>query len=148
MNEKEQQVEYESMLEESHSFWRANARTQLGESIRSVEATAKQLIVVVGILEGLYFHAIAYSRVRGQLSSTWLVIIYMLPLAFWLSSLLFGLLVFFPRPYETNVNSWRESKTTFEQIVTYKHTMLKVSGIFLLLGGLALAVTMGIYLVG
>jgi len=74
-------------------FWKDTAKGLLGESIKSIEETAKQLIAVAGILEGLYFHAIAYSNVRGKLDSG-LFLLYLAPLIFWLGSLFFGLLVF------------------------------------------------------
>ena len=127
-------------------FWKGTAKRLLGESIKSIEETAKQLIGVAGILEGLYFHAIAYSDVRGQLASCWTVALYMLPLALWLVSLCFALLVFFPRTYQANISSWRESKDAFERIVAYKHARLKAAGLFLALGGVALFVVMGSYL--
>ncbi|MFB0533824.1 MAG: hypothetical protein ACETWR_02465 [Anaerolineae bacterium] len=129
-------------------FWKDTAKGLLGESIKSIEETAKQVIGVAGILEGLYFHAIAYSDVRGKLGSGWLVLLYLIPLAFWLVSLLAALLVFFPRAYESNISSWRESKTAFERIVTWKHNALKVAGGFLILGALALFAAMGAYLSG
>jgi hypothetical protein len=129
-------------------FWKENAKGLLGESVKSIEETAKQIIGVAGILEGLYFHAIAYSDVRGKLSSGWLVLLYLIPLAFWLVSLLAALLVFFPRAYASNISSWRESKAAFERIVTWKHSALKVAGGFLALGALALFAAMGAYLAG
>jgi hypothetical protein len=103
---------------------------------------------MAGILEGLYFHAIAYSDVRGKMGSGWLVPLYLLSLASWLVSLLVALLVFFPRAYAGNISSWRESKATVERIVTWKHTALKVAGGFLVLGALALFAAMGDYLAG
>nr|NIO70631.1 hypothetical protein [Anaerolineae bacterium] len=45
-------------------------------------------------------------------------------------------------------SSWRESKAFFERVVTYKHTMLKIAGLFLALGALALFAAMGAYLAG
>ena len=129
-------------------FWKDTAKGLLGESIKSIEETAKQIIGVAGILEGLYFHAIAYSDIRGQLGGVGPLLLYLLPLLLWLVSLLAALLVFFPRAYASNISSWRESKAAFERIVTYKHTMLKIAGLFLLLGALALFATMGAYLAG
>jgi len=128
-------------------FWKDTAKGLLGESIKSIEETAKQIIGVAGILEGLYFHAIAYSDVRGQLGGVGLLL-YLSPLLLWLVSLLAALLVFFPRTYASNISSWRESKAAFERIVTYKHTMLKAAGLFLTLGALTLFAAMGAYLAG
>ena len=128
-------------------FWKQTAKGLLSESIKSIEETAKQLIGVAGLLEGLYFHAIAFSDVRGDLSACELVL-YVFPLACWLVSLCFALLVFFPRTYDSNISSWRKSKETFEQVVGYKHTMLKAAGVFLALGAMGLSAAMGAYLAG
>ena len=129
-------------------FWKDTAKGLLGESVKSIEETAKQIIGVAGILEGLYFHAIAYSDIRGQFRGVGPLLLYLLPLLLWLVSLLAALLVFFPRAYASNISSWRESKAAFERIVTYKHTMLKIAGLFLVLGALALFAAMGAYLAG
>jgi len=129
-------------------FWKDTAKGLLGESIKSIEGTAKQIIGVAGILEGLYFHAIAYSDIRGQLGGVGPLLLYLLPLLLWLGSLLAALLVFFPRTYTSNISSWRKSKAAFERIVTYKHAMLKVAGGFLVLGAVALFAAMGAYLAG
>ncbi len=129
-------------------FWKDTARGLLGESIKSIEETAKQIIGVAGILEGLYFHAIAYSDIRATVEGFWPVVVYVLPLALWLASLCFALLVFFPRTYDSNISSWRESKAAFERIVAYKHGMLKTAGVFLALGAFFLFVAMGAYLTG
>lgn len=129
-------------------FWKDTAKGLLGESIKSIEETAKQIIGVAGILEGLYFHAIAYSDIRGQLGGVGPLLLYLSPLLLWLVSLLAALLVFFPRTYASNISSWRESKAAFERIVTWKHTALKVAGGFLALGALALFAAMGAYLAG
>ncbi len=157
MNEIEERVAQQAGLSDEElpiapdpnlKFWKDTAKGLLGESVKSIEETAKQIIGVAGILEGLYFHAIAYSDVRGSLGSGWLLLLYVTPLAFWLVSLCFALLVFFPRTYASNISSWRESKAAFERIVAYKHAMLKTAGIFLALGALALFAAMGAYLAG
>ena len=117
-------------------FWMDTAKGLLGESIKSIEEAAKQII------------AIAFSDIRGGLGSIWTWIVYLLPLLLWLLSLLAALLVFFPRTYQANISSWRESRAAFERVVAYKHDMLKVAGLFLFLGAAALAFAMGVYLAG
>jgi len=129
-------------------FWKDTAKGLLGESIKSIEETAKQIIGMAGILEGLYFHAIAYSDIRGQLGGVGPLLLYLLSLLLWLVSLLAALLVFFPPAYASNISSWRESRAAFERIVTWKHTALKVTGGFLAVGALALFAAMGAYLAG
>ena len=97
MNEIEERVAQQADLDDEElplapdpnlKFWKDTAKGLLGESIQSIEETAKQIIGVAGILEGLYFHAIAYSDVRGKLGSGWLVLLYLTPLALWLGTTL------------------------------------------------------------
>jgi hypothetical protein len=132
-----------SMLDEGHVFWRETTRDLLRESVGSLEETAKQMIGVIALLEGLYFHAVTYANLHLDTTK---IVIYLLPLVFWLISLLFSLVVFFPRAYLTNTNSWREGKTTFERLVLFKHRALMVAGIFLVLGSIGLLVVLGVYL--
>ena len=55
-------------------FWKENAKQLVGESISTIESVAKQIIVVGGLLEGLYFHAITFSDLRGSLEGTMLFV--------------------------------------------------------------------------
>ena len=154
MSEIEQRVAQQAELDDEElpiapdpnlKFWKQTAKGLLTESIKSIEEAAKQIIGVTGVLEGLYFHAIAYSDVRVGLKD-WEALVYILPLLFWLVSLGCALLVFFPSTYDANINSWRESRATFEKIVRRKHMMLKAAGATLALGALFLPAALGIYL--
>ncbi len=51
---------------EPNPFWKKNAEKLVGESISAVEDTAKQFVVVTGLLQGIYFHAIAFSDMKDQ----------------------------------------------------------------------------------
>ena len=114
MNQVEARVAQQANLDEEAlpiapdpnlKFWKDTAKGLLGESIKSIEETAKQIIGVAGILEGLYFHAIAFSDVRGTLNSPWQIILFLAPLAVWWVSLSLAVLVFFPRTYDTNIRT-------------------------------------------
>ena len=126
-------------------FWRDNAKSMLGTSIESIESAAKQIIVICGILEGIYFHAITYSDIRGCIGVV-TGIFYLAPLVLWLLSILFAVLVFSPKVYHTNIVSGRESKETFIKIVTYKHGMLKTSQTIFFISFIFLLIAMGLYL--
>ena len=139
--------ELPSAVDPSLAFWKENAKNLLRESIKSIEETAKNVIGVTALLEGLYFHAIAFSGIRGKLNG-WTFVVFNAPLVFWLVSLSFALLVFFPRNYASNINSAKESRETFERLVAYKHDMLKGAGICLAVGATALAAALGLYLAG
>ena len=126
-------------------FWRDNAKSMLKGSIESIESTAKQIIAICGILEGIYFHAITYSDIRGCIGTVE-GIFYLAPLFLWLLSILFAVLVFSPKVYHTNIASSRESKETFIKIVTYKHKKLKISQYIFFVSFIFLLIAMGLYL--
>ena len=48
------------------------------ESIKTIDETSKQLVTVAAILEGLYFHAITFSNLRGTVLSIWYLALYLL----------------------------------------------------------------------
>lgn len=118
----------------------------MGESISTIEDVAKQLIAVNSLLEGIYFHAITFSDVKPVMTSTWIAVIYLSPIFLWLMSLVFAVLTLSPNAYKININSSSASKETFEEIVSKKHGMLKVSEVFLILSFIALMVALAHYL--
>jgi uncharacterized membrane protein len=126
-------------------FWKENAKRLVGESVSTIEDVAKQLIVVTSLLEGLYFHAITFSDLRGSLSG-WLIFVYIAPIVLWLTSLFFAMWTLLPEAHEININSTRSSKETFEDIVTVKHLRLMISEAFLLASFLPLLAAVYYYL--
>src|SRR6266498_713385 len=67
------------LLEDVQAFWREAGRTLVRESLSTLDGTAKQLIAVSGVLIGLYFHAIAFSDLRGKVHG-WPEILYIAPI--------------------------------------------------------------------
>jgi uncharacterized membrane protein len=130
---------------EPNPFWRENARKLVGESISTIEDVAKQLIAVNSLLEGIYFHAIAFSDVKPVLTGG-IAGIYLAPILLWLLSLVFAVLTLSPKAYAININSSRDSKERFEEIVAKKHGMLKWSEFFLVLSFIALFAAVAHYL--
>ena len=112
-------------------FWKENARKLVGESISTMESVAKEIIVVAGLLEGLYFHAITFSDLRGELEGDMLVV-YLAPLALWLASLSLAILTLSRKDYQININSSSDSKQVFEAIVEKKYSRLKMAEVFLI----------------
>ncbi len=130
---------------EPNPFWRANAEKLVGESISTIEDVAKQLIAVNSLLEGIYFHAITFSEVKPVLSGA-TAAVYLSPIVLWLLSLVFAVLTLSPKAYKININSSRDSKERFKEIVSKKHGMLKVSEGFLIVSFIALMVAVAHYL--
>jgi hypothetical protein len=130
---------------EPNPFWMENAKKLVGESISTIEDVAKQIIVVTSLLEGLYFHAITFSDLRGTLSGG-IVWVYLAPIVLWLASLFFAMWTLLPEEHEININSISSSKEAFEKIVSEKHLRLKVAEAFLLASFLPLLVAVYYYL--
>jgi hypothetical protein len=119
------------VVAEHNLLWKENARKLVGESITTIEAVAKQIIIVTGLLEGLYFHAITFFDLKGYLSGE-MVWVYLSPIVLWLASLFFAMWTLLPQAQEININSSRSSKETFEDIVARKHLRLMISEALLL----------------
>lgn len=133
------------IVPEPNPFWKKNAESLVGGSIDAMEDTAKQIIVVCSLLEGLYFHAIAFSDLRGELDGLMLAV-YLSPLVLWLASLSFAMLTLSRKDYEININSSSDSKQVFKAIVENKYYRLKVAEAFLLASFLPLMIAVYYYL--
>ena len=134
-----------TIIPEPDPFWRENAKKLVEGSVDTLDNMAKQLIVLVSLLEGLYFHAIAFSDLKGTLSGL-LIWIYLASIALWMASLLFAVWTLFPKTYTINIGSSRNSKEIYEQIVSMKHFRLKIAAAFLVLSFLPLMVAVYYYL--
>lgn len=133
------------VVSEPNPFWKKNAESLVGGSISAMEDTAKQIIVVCSLLEGLYFHAIAFSDLRGELDGLMLAV-YLSPLVLWLASLFFAMFALSRKDYKININSSSDSKQVFEAIVENKYYRLKVAEAFLLASFLPLMIAVYYYL--
>ena len=130
---------------EPNPFWRENAQKLVSQSISTIEEVAKQLIVVNSLLEGIYFHAITFSDVKPILTG-WIAVLYLMPIALWLASLVCAVWTLALRTYGININSSQDSKERFEQIVLNKHRRLIISEMFLILSFAAVFIAMVHYL--
>ena len=134
-----------TIIPEPDPFWRQNAQKLVEGSIDTLDNMAKQLIALTSLLEGLYFHAITFSDLKGTMSG-WLIWIYIAPIALWMLSLLFAVWTLFPKIYIINIGSSRNSKETYEQIVSKKHFRLKIAAALLVFSFLPLMVAVYYYL--
>lgn len=133
------------VVPEPNPFWKKNAESLVGGSIAAMEDTAKQIVVVAGLLEGLYFHAIAFSNLRGELEG-FMLAVYLSPLVLWLASISFAMLTLSRNDYGININSSSDSKKVFEEIVKGKFLRLKMAEVFLLASFLPLMAAVYYYL--
>ena len=148
MSDQAQARDPQSVVDETREFWRELARETVKGSVTSIEETAKQLIGITGILEGLYFHAITFADLRGQVTELLPTLAYLAPLIFWTFGLIAAGLVFFPRMHRMNLNSSDEAKRMHENAVRRKYLFLMLSLVWLVVGAVGLIVTVGVYLNG
>ena len=126
------------VMPEPNPFWKQNAEKLVGESISSVEDTAKQFVTITGLLEGIYFHAITFSDIKNVEGIS--VLIYVAPLILWLASLIFAVMVLVRKKYGLNINSSQDSKKKFEEILEGKYQLIRISSGFLILSFVALTI--------
>ncbi len=138
----------DELTKETREFWRDVGRTLVRESIATLDETAKQIIGVAGILEGLYFHAIAYSDLRGQVTTLLPLAVYLAPIVFLLFSILTAFAIFFPDRYRINIRSFEASRQAYEHVVARKLQLLKAASIFLILGIASTLLALMLYLRG
>jgi len=128
---------------EPNPFWKSNAEKLVGESISKVEDNAKQIVIITGLLQSIYFNAIKLSDIKKE--SIYSIFIYVTPLLLWILSLIFIMLLMF-RNHSININSTRDSKNKFEEIVKIKYRYIQISGVFLVLSFVALSIAILHYL--
>ncbi|MBI5634696.1 MAG: hypothetical protein HZA15_14600 [Nitrospirae bacterium] len=125
--------EPDPLLDETRAFWREIGKSMIRESIGTIDEAAKQMLGVISLLEGLYFHAITFSDLRGKINND-LLIIYLLPIVLLLASLIAALIVFAPDRYRLNFTSAEASKIVYERVIRIKQVAFQVAAIFLVLG--------------
>ncbi len=135
------------LLIETRAFWREVGQGMVKDSIKTVDEAAKQVMGVAGIMEGLYFHAIAFSDLRGTASGGELFV-YLAPIALLLFSLLAALAVFLPDRSRVNVRSSEASRKVYEQTLKAKLLALRLASGFMAVGVVAVFVAVWAYLGG
>ena len=138
-------MEFDTTDEELKEFWREAAKELVKNSTDAVEGLAKQFLTVAGILEGLYFHAITFTNLRGYVSG-WILFGYLLPVVLLLVTILASLYVLNPRRTSVNIANWRSSKSSFENINDKKLFALRIASFFLGLAVISLIVAVWMYL--
>ena len=130
---------------ELETFWRETGRELVRGAIKSIDETAKQIIGVAGILEGLYFHAIAFAGLRGSMTG-WPVVVYLAPILLLLLSLTAALLVFYQEIWEIDLRIWKNCKDVHRGVQQNKLRLLRTASFFLILGVAAVMFAVAVYL--
>ncbi len=135
---------------EEDVFWKRAMREMAKRSIDSIDSSAKNLVVAITVLVGLYFNALPFDDLKEKFftSSFDLAIasIIVLPIALWLISLLCAIFVLFTKSYEVNVDVLGEPKRVFYDIAKRKYRWLKAGLILLIISFLLIIMNIYIYL--
>ncbi len=135
------------LLDETRTFWRDIGKSLVRESMGVIDETARQIIGVAGILEGLYFHAITFADMRAKVAGG-VVWLYLAPIILLLASIICALIVFFPDRSRLNFNSSEASKLIYEHTVAGKLLAVRLASLFLVLGISGVLAVMMVYLRG
>ncbi len=127
-----------------HQFWRGAIQEIRKNSVKTVEDAAKQLIALVTLLSGLYFHAITFGQIPK--GSTSLKLLFVGPLAVWALCLLAATLVLLPRRFLLSPYDPEEIERIVGEAVSWKYRWL-LSSLALLIVSLGwLVVAAWVYL--
>lgn len=134
----------EEMLKKAAAYWRQVGIEAPVQAVTRVEDAAKQLIGLTAALQALYFAVFAFSDLRKQIgaltlpvSGSLIVLLFFLPIVFWLTSLFCATRVFVPKMHlDLNLNdmsegAWQEIKQKYESIAQKKLVWLRRSHIML-----------------
>ncbi|HEX9922005.1 MAG TPA: hypothetical protein VGD99_05035 [Anaerolineae bacterium] len=121
---KELEVEGQAPSPE-HQFWRQAIREIRKDSVKTVEDAARQLIGLVTLLSGLYFHAITFGQAPQGYPDV--KVLFVGPLALWVLCLLAASLVLFPRRFLLSPYDPDETERLIGQALTYKYRLLRVA---------------------
>ena len=125
--------EQEEMLKKAAEYWRQVGIEAPAQAITRVEDAAKQLIGLTAALQGLYFAIFAFSDLRKQIVALSLpvpgnmvLLLFFLPIVFWLLSLICATQVFVPRMHldvnfnDVSIAAWQQIKQKYESIMEKK----------------------------
>lgn len=137
------------------NLWLDAGRDLAKGSIDAVEGTAKNLLTAVGVLEGLYFHAVSFEKVYDRIGNigqslalpTWAVaVLFGLPAVLWLLSAASAMMALTVERYELHLDEPARLEQEIQQIAKDKFGWVKW-GSGLLVAGLAiLCVNLFVYL--
>ncbi len=126
--------------------WIQKIKDLQNESITSLEEVAKQMIGLDGIISGIYFGAITFSKSAQNARSPLEKIIFLTPVVFWFFSLLASVMVIAPRRYQLNPYSPKSAQEIYERIISTKRLCLSIALWMFVFSMLSVAVALYIYL--
>lgn len=140
-------VDDDPVIKALDEFWQGIAKESVSKSVETLNDLARQLLTVAGILEGLYFHAITFSDLRGHITG-WLLVVYLLPIVLLLITVAASIIVLFPEKSGIEITDWVDAKKSYEHTVKSKELVVRIASYSLLAAIVSLLVAVGFYLIG
>ena len=105
-----------------NQFWRQAIQEIRKDSLKTVTDMGKQLIALVTLLSGLYFHAITFSK--SPQGYTDVQVLFVGPLVLWMLCLLAATLVLFPFPFKASPYNPEEAQQLILRSLKWKYGFL------------------------
>lgn len=134
--------------DESRAFWREYGRDLVRGSVQNIDAVGRQVILVDGLLVGLYAGAVAFGNLRTGPLSAGQILLYLLPVIFLLFSLMFAGGMFFMEKVPLDLRAGRAAKLLYTETVRNKLVFLRTSMLLLALAVVAVIGALWVYLSG
>ncbi|KAF5071335.1 hypothetical protein DSECCO2_213180 [anaerobic digester metagenome] len=123
----------------------------LNESFTVLEGSAKQLLGVIPILQGIYFAAISFSKINIAILNNIvfegiLIALFVSPVVLWLISIWFAMRVIKPEMYDVHMCSPSVIKKFAETVCRKKYKYLNTAHKVLIAGFAVLPLNIIVYL--
>ena len=119
--------------------WLEFMDARLKDALRSIEDTSKQLASLSGLVSGVYFGAVSVTKMSAPAAPTPSRMLFLIPMVFWLGTLLGAVLALVPRLPSHPTRSPLEAQESFKRIIMAKNRWLQVALICFAISLVALA---------
>lgn len=124
-------------------------------SIDAIEGMAKNLLTAIGVLEGLYFHAVSFEKVQDRTASiarwlgtdTWVVaLLFGLPAVLWLLAAGSAMRALAVKRHDLYLDDPSSIEQGIQKIASDKYSWTRTSMVLLIIGLAVLSLNLIVYL--
>ncbi len=130
--------------DEHADYWQGVYRESPVRTLKAIKEGAGQLIAISSALQAVYFLVISVSDLRAAISD-WTILLFILPMPFWLACLALAIAVFVPESRYVTLRPER-IESAFRETARHKLLLLKSAQWILVLSMVALLAVVIIYL--
>lgn len=140
------EVEPDPYEKERIKFWQDMGKEFVKGSYTPVDECSRQILQINGMLISLYGAVFAFSDLKELALKDFQKMILLLPLGFFLLSLIFALIEFFPEKSKINLISHTSIEKFYRKTLKEKLFYMRISAVCLIFGVAAMLVAAGLYL--